>query len=276
MSDYLTHPEYLALLETVRTFPDDDAPRLILSDWLEEHDEGERAEFIRVQIGLAALPPGGVPISDPRYWLDGAERWAYWRRREKELLVGDHRIPQVPWLEWAAPASGFCDNLYPHKLADNENRMLFTRGFVSEVRLTCAAFMEPDRACDKCESGKVKKPSRFGHVLVTCPSCAGSGRLPGLARRLFEGHPLISVVLVDREPYDDGVWFLSGRFPSDQHEPSDLPKALFDFLPNKDAGASYKTYDDGRSSKEALSTACVAYGRTLAGLPPPGEGRGTG
>lgn len=47
MTDYRTHPEYLALLETVRTHPHDDAPRLILSDWLEEHGQESRAAEVR-------------------------------------------------------------------------------------------------------------------------------------------------------------------------------------------------------------------------------------
>ena len=50
-----------ALLEAVRDLPHDDLPRLAYADWLEEHGEGDRAEFIRTQIALAGLPAG-----DPR------------------------------------------------------------------------------------------------------------------------------------------------------------------------------------------------------------------
>ena len=42
-----------ALLAAIRAAPDDDAPRLIYADWLDEHGQPERAEFIRVQIELA-------------------------------------------------------------------------------------------------------------------------------------------------------------------------------------------------------------------------------
>jgi uncharacterized protein (TIGR02996 family) len=41
-----------ALLAAIRAAPDDDAPRLIYADWLDEHGQPERAEFIRVQIEL--------------------------------------------------------------------------------------------------------------------------------------------------------------------------------------------------------------------------------
>jgi uncharacterized protein (TIGR02996 family) len=44
-----------AFLESILEEPDDDAPRLIYADWLDEHGEGERAEFIRVQVELSRL-----------------------------------------------------------------------------------------------------------------------------------------------------------------------------------------------------------------------------
>jgi uncharacterized protein (TIGR02996 family) len=45
-----------ALLFAVREDPEDDTPRLVLADWLEENGKHERAEFIRVQCQLARLP----------------------------------------------------------------------------------------------------------------------------------------------------------------------------------------------------------------------------
>jgi uncharacterized protein (TIGR02996 family) len=38
-----------ALLATIFDQPEEDAPRLVYADWLQEHDETEHAEFIRVQ-----------------------------------------------------------------------------------------------------------------------------------------------------------------------------------------------------------------------------------
>ena len=42
-------------LETICADPDDDAPRLVYSDWLDEHGDETRAEFIRAQVELARL-----------------------------------------------------------------------------------------------------------------------------------------------------------------------------------------------------------------------------
>jgi uncharacterized protein (TIGR02996 family) len=45
-----------ALLRAICDAPDDDAPRLIYADWLDEHGDPRQAEFIRVQIELAQVP----------------------------------------------------------------------------------------------------------------------------------------------------------------------------------------------------------------------------
>lgn len=47
---------YQALLQEVLRAPQEDAPRLILADWLEEEGQAERAEFIRVGVELGQIP----------------------------------------------------------------------------------------------------------------------------------------------------------------------------------------------------------------------------
>ncbi len=44
------------LLRDIIEHPDDDTPRLVYADWLEEHDQSERAAFIRLQLERARLP----------------------------------------------------------------------------------------------------------------------------------------------------------------------------------------------------------------------------
>src|SRR5437868_14865571 len=48
-------PTEEAFIQAIIADPDDDAPRLIYADWLDEQGESERAEFIRVQIALARM-----------------------------------------------------------------------------------------------------------------------------------------------------------------------------------------------------------------------------
>src|ERR1043166_2382184 len=45
-----------AFLQAIGDAPDDDTPRLIYADWLDEHGQPERAELIRVQCALARQP----------------------------------------------------------------------------------------------------------------------------------------------------------------------------------------------------------------------------
>jgi uncharacterized protein (TIGR02996 family) len=72
-----------AFLANILEHPDDDAPRLVFADWLEEHGQSARAEFIRVQIELA-----GGPIE--------AHRRSFLKRREKDLLQAHRK-------EWLKP-----------------------------------------------------------------------------------------------------------------------------------------------------------------------------
>ena len=44
-----------ALLRAVWDAPHDDAPRLVYADWLDEHGDPDRAQFVRLQCELARL-----------------------------------------------------------------------------------------------------------------------------------------------------------------------------------------------------------------------------
>jgi uncharacterized protein (TIGR02996 family) len=67
-----------AFREAIRETPDDLGLRLIFADWLEEHDDPVRAEFIRVQCELEGLLP-----NDPRrHEL---------KEREQDLLEEHHK-----------------------------------------------------------------------------------------------------------------------------------------------------------------------------------------
>jgi uncharacterized protein (TIGR02996 family) len=99
-----------AFLRAVIEQPDDDLPRLVYADWLDEHGEPERAEFIRVQCELARLP------------LDGP-RAGKLRNREQALLGGNR------WRQWAGSLAAFADEFH------------YRRGFVEGLTLGAAAFL---------------------------------------------------------------------------------------------------------------------------------------
>src|SRR5262249_2658905 len=103
----MTHEE--AFLEAIREQPDDDTPRLIYADWLEEHGQPERAEFIRVQCEKARLPEGsprwfelsarGVVLCDKYLpdWLGplrGSDSWGFQLGFLQYLVLGASRVLQ--------------------------------------------------------------------------------------------------------------------------------------------------------------------------------------
>jgi uncharacterized protein (TIGR02996 family) len=59
------NPDFLSLQRQVHASYSDDAPRLILADWLEENDEGAWADFIRLQCRLRFVP--NAYCSHPRF-----------------------------------------------------------------------------------------------------------------------------------------------------------------------------------------------------------------
>jgi uncharacterized protein (TIGR02996 family) len=62
MSCYLsTRPQVLAFLHDAKEKPDEDAPRLVLADYLEDQGDPRRGEFIRLQCRLAA---GAPPVAE--------------------------------------------------------------------------------------------------------------------------------------------------------------------------------------------------------------------
>ena len=48
--------ELRALRAAVLAHPDDDLPRLVYADWLDESGDPDGARFLRAQIAMAALP----------------------------------------------------------------------------------------------------------------------------------------------------------------------------------------------------------------------------
>ena len=58
----MTDPDADALYRAIVRHPDDDTPRLVYADWLQENGRGEEGEFLRVQCRLAAIEP-----DDPEY-----------------------------------------------------------------------------------------------------------------------------------------------------------------------------------------------------------------
>src|SRR5687767_12335037 len=93
----MSESESAAFLRAICDRPDDDLPRLIYADWLEEHGQVERAEFIRVQVELADWEYQREK-SGKSGWrtLKIRNRVDALRRREMELW--EMKVPDGSWL----------------------------------------------------------------------------------------------------------------------------------------------------------------------------------
>lgn len=106
-----------AFYQTIRENPDDDAPRLIFADWLEEHGDTARAEFVRLQCQLAQLPEDNPGHPD----------YPAWKAREYALLTAHGE-------EWAAPIRSLVRGWE------------FRRGFIDIVTMEAAVFLQKAEA----------------------------------------------------------------------------------------------------------------------------------
>src|SRR5262249_44939758 len=86
------------ILRAICDEPGEDLHRLIYADWCDENGLHDRAEFIRVQVALEAMPVPPPRTRPPADWLprDGhpslAEMVAarpYWESRQRELALFD-------------------------------------------------------------------------------------------------------------------------------------------------------------------------------------------
>jgi uncharacterized protein (TIGR02996 family) len=220
-----------ALLRGILERPADDTARLVYADWLQENGEEVRAEFIRVQCAQDYAPD----------WHTG-DAPAPMTREQKGHVVAFPGFHLVGYDrdDWA---------VYTH----NSNRptvkrvdVKFARGFVPEIRLPLAEFMEH-------------------------------------APALFRAHPIEKVTLRDRVSLGDGEidGELDRSWNRDRTRTQSmwpnflyyLPALIFDRLKGGELmrGADgieefrrYPVYQ--QPAYPDLSQACVAYGRQLAGL----------
>ncbi len=136
-----------AFLQSIVEAPDDDTPRLVYADWLEEHGKGpaeiDRAAFIRAQIELAKLPP---------------------EERPADLLFQEGDPLRRHGVAWAKPTSRITQ------------RYEFGRGFVDKVTLNGAKFLD---VADRLFAGA---PIRRVRLLMVKPAIEALCASPHLGR----------------------------------------------------------------------------------------------
>jgi uncharacterized protein (TIGR02996 family) len=120
-----------AFLRAIQEEPDDDLPRLVLADWLDDHGDAARAEFVRAQLELARGV--GDPVRHDRLLA-----------RERDLLL-EHRsrwlgpFADAAWSVWRYTRGTACVRLPTRTLLEEQVLPLaaewFPRGWALELSL---------------------------------------------------------------------------------------------------------------------------------------------
>jgi uncharacterized protein (TIGR02996 family) len=175
--------EQEALLAAIRDNPDDDTPRLIYADWLDEHAttdaERARAEFIRVQIELHSLMAQGTGEKN--------------RRRYDELQKRANELLEQFQDEWLRGLPGAV-----------QKEAYLSRGFVESLSFNTARYM-----------GELLP--RWDQELPVAVYLAGSARLleSAVRRGLLDNIRMASLsVSTDRSAVADGLASAIASSPS--------------------------------------------------------------
>jgi uncharacterized protein (TIGR02996 family) len=132
-------------LQAICEAPEDDTPRLVYADWLEEHGQAERAEFIRAQIQMTRLSPT-------------SRRRAVLRRRARELLAAHGEAWRQDLPKWV------------------RRRCEFQRGFVTHVVCTALQFLKHGAALMRAapvRSVRIRRGEGRITALAESPHLAG-------------------------------------------------------------------------------------------------------
>lgn len=172
------HPDLLALLAGCRAAPADDAPRLVLADWLDENadsagipaeDARARAQLIRVQVELArpTCDTGHLTqlrAAEARLLGANAARWlgdlAPWlaERRQRPFGFGSHAVvtrppsfdPLTTSGGWRFQRGLVTADFFPNELDDAELAVWFgspAAAWVAEVAVDLGGITALERLC---------------------------------------------------------------------------------------------------------------------------------
>jgi uncharacterized protein (TIGR02996 family) len=125
----MKHPDWPAFIAAIVAEPDEDTPRLVAADFLEEHGEADRAAFIRVQVELARLGASGLGASGEAHEL---------RKKERAFLGPRSEKPHL----WAAEECPELVRANPRTLRfEGAERLVWRRGFVEAVWCPAAEWL---------------------------------------------------------------------------------------------------------------------------------------
>lgn len=221
-----------ALLRAILERPEEDTPRLMFADWLQENGDYDRSAFVRVQCLIAQLEGAGGMACQKCGAVTGWHKYTKrcrgraCRLRQREYYTS-RRYCVWDWCR-GIPAG---------------SQLVYRRGFVVGVSCSLDEFM--------------------GH-----------------AAAIFSVHPIERVTLTDRAPttgvfhrIEEPNWHLQGKrywlwdmLRDGWVARHGLPWEIVRNLPRGVGATGSYQYLSQEDALTAATQACVAYGRSLAGL----------
>jgi uncharacterized protein (TIGR02996 family) len=232
------------LLRAILEDPEDDTVRLAYADWLDEHDQPERAEFIRIQITLSKDIPcdhcGGKGYTGYQSYTATCShcRSAFLALKAREYTLWQAHFPTQ--LDWDLPICG----KYAWQVSPRAETLSVTpvailrRGFVDEIRVRASQLFND-------------------HETV---------------KSLFTTHPIRAVVLTDRIPdamFNSKVrlWHRMFIMRNLEDAPSMIPAMVWDALPPS-LPSEYPEDEwvgkDEETARAALAAATLSVCRAIA------------
>jgi uncharacterized protein (TIGR02996 family) len=290
----VTLPDADAFMRAILDAPDDDAPRLIYADALEERagtvtcpackgkgwrplrtadaeyqcdrcsgsgrvPDADLSEFIRVQCAKAAIPATYQTCDCLIIGDRTAKRcqWCALRVRERALLSARGE-------EWEAPARAV---LGPRRWANAPGRAAggecvdygFLRGFIGRVELPGTAWWGSECPGLRYDGWTRTCAGR------SCPDCHGSGRVNAIGPAICAAAPVCEVVLSGKEPSQgiSGVWLWYSTLAGDP--PDYLLPEIIGFMPNDHPRTSTsRAFGSCAAALSAASTAALRWARSAA------------
>ncbi len=225
-----------SFLQDISAHPEDDTPRLIYADWLEDNGDAQRAEFIRVQVELAQSEPcvlpewaeSSAPTDCPHCTLV---------RRERELLDENQLAWDVidPSGLWAVfnPTGQSFTGMAPWSWE-------YRRGFVHKVWCTLPAWLD------------------HGPKIVALHPVEVVVATDRKARHETSAHTPVG-----------HMWCWYSWFQDEEMDDEDLPEYLWKLLsgamhsePVPPGYLWWKRYSDAQQADKALSDALLVWAKS--------------
>lgn len=217
--------ERAAFIQSIIENPADDTPRLIFADWLEEHGEADRSEFIRCQIELAAIQR--LVRDKGEEFGPSAEKINGLCRRQLDLLE-EHR---EQWFQLPSLRPGLVENMPFYWWPVAAMGSIPLRGFIAEV------FCVLD---DWIKYGPHIVREQPVEVVRAMPNSGPWGQSSAFSPRLVDGE-------------NRRVFWRHDDFGNNE---------IFDMLECDDKHPSWKRYPTKQAAADAFSAACLKLARS--------------